>query len=184
MYEFLFCQNTQLKFWQLTEGHRCLLLSFLRFLSAHFSSLTRSLWMVTEPRVFQPLLPVSYQLQTCVGCTGSYRLLVNMLTHCWQQCETLRSSNVLPPAGPFGINHNLPDFLMSLTTHLTVPLTNPHLISLSVSRENVKSPPIIEKNILCPTLTHQASYRRLSGSQSLISWLQINASYSQPPYCL
>lgn len=67
--------------------------------------------------VFQPLLPVLYQLQISVGCTVSYRLSANVLKHSWQQYETLRSSNVLPPTGPFGTNHNPPGFqLTSLCT--------------------------------------------------------------------
>lgn len=78
MYDSLFCQNTWLKFRQLTgEGCRFPLLNFLRSFSTFLQPDPSERWH--NHGVFQPLLPVLYQLQTCGGCTGSYRMLVNVL---------------------------------------------------------------------------------------------------------
>ena len=46
-----------------------LFLSFRRFFSDKFSRLLRSLWWHYNPLVYQPFLPVLYQLQKLVDCT-------------------------------------------------------------------------------------------------------------------
>lgn len=43
----------------------CTSLNCMRFLPAHFSSMSRSLWWLPNPPVYPPCLPVLYHLQNC-----------------------------------------------------------------------------------------------------------------------